>query len=389
MPTKPVFISYSRKDSDFVNEFIEKLRGAGVHLWIDKNIKLGGRWDNSIETALESCDDVLVIASENSMESNNVLDEVAYCLEENKRVIPIRIEDCEMNFRLRRIQHLDYFEDEEGAFERLLKALNKDPKEDVASLELNKEKKIPKTVPKPEAPVSVDSPKKNNRSLIYVAIVVVVAGIIYFGAGLNKSTDSNTNNFDDVNSSVLSEDENNNSGSEEVVRTDQEDWDNFPENATIETYRTHLANYTDCVHVETANNIIKDFEDISYQFETWKRAIATNETDVFLNYIEDFGRDGVYYSDAIAELEVLFDGRGYVQFSESNGNSFFEIFEASPGDIPKEKDLIYALSQRYIRAGKLGSQAYENILYTTQVDEAYIILEVEQVGTAFWVKVAF
>ncbi len=388
MSAKPVFISYSRKDTDFVNRFIERLRGAGVNLWIDKNIKLGGRWDNSIETALESCNDILIMASKNSMESNNVMDEVAYALEENKRVIPIRIEDCEMNFRLRRIQHLDYFEDEDKAFDRLLNALNVEhsaPKQSFKKTDQAKVTDVPK-----------ETPKKKNRTLIYVAVVLAMTAVIYFGGDLfpNGGPETNNNNVIDDQSEepqmIIETPQDSTQITEvEVPLSDQEDWDSILDDAEKTVYEKHVENYENCSHKSLAEEIIKELNELEYEINTWKRAEDANDDNLILNYIEDFGKEAVYYSDAIELLKTIYDNSGYVQFSESTGKAYFEVFEEQIGAIPKENDLIYGLSQRNVRGGKMGTAAYENVVYTTMKDEAYVVLEVELRGSAYWIKIAY
>jgi hypothetical protein len=52
------------------------------------------------------------------------MDEVSYALEENKPVIPVLHGDCEIPFRLRRVQYTDFRADYQAAFDSLLKYLN-------------------------------------------------------------------------------------------------------------------------------------------------------------------------------------------------------------------------------------------------------------------------
>ncbi len=97
-----VFFSYSRTDGEtFALKLAEDLQRAGVNIWIDQlNISPGKRWDEEIANALKAANSVLFIATEKSTTSNNVLDEVSYALEENKRVIPIKATNCQVPFRL-------------------------------------------------------------------------------------------------------------------------------------------------------------------------------------------------------------------------------------------------------------------------------------------------
>lgn len=101
-----VFLSYARKDSDYVYTLARELRRIGLDIWIDQDIDPGENWDNSIEEALKNCKKMLLIVSPDSMRSDNVQDEWSYFLEEGKAVFPFIYKDCEMSFRLRRRQYI-------------------------------------------------------------------------------------------------------------------------------------------------------------------------------------------------------------------------------------------------------------------------------------------
>lgn len=102
-----IFVSYARKDSDYVYTLAQELRRIGLNIWIDQDIEPGSNWDNSIEAALNSCDALLLIASEASMRSSNVQDEWSYFLEQGKSVFPFIYQPCELSFRLRRRQYIE------------------------------------------------------------------------------------------------------------------------------------------------------------------------------------------------------------------------------------------------------------------------------------------
>lgn len=101
-----IFISYARKDSEYVYTLSRELRRIGLDIWIDQDIDPGLNWDNSIEEALQSCDKMLLIVSPDSMRSENVQDEWSYFLEEGKAVFPFVYKEGEMSFRLRRRQYI-------------------------------------------------------------------------------------------------------------------------------------------------------------------------------------------------------------------------------------------------------------------------------------------
>ena len=129
--TSATFISYSHGDSTFAFRLAEDLRAAGVNVWIDnKDISSGKHWDLTIEKALVDCTSMLAILSPASVTSNNVLDEVSFALDHNKTVIPIIYKGCDVPYRLRRLQYLDFTQNYRSGFDELLEALAPERKTD-------------------------------------------------------------------------------------------------------------------------------------------------------------------------------------------------------------------------------------------------------------------
>lgn len=114
------FFSYSREDAEFALQLAGDLKSAGEAVWIDQlDIHPGQRWDRAVEDALRDCPLMIVILSPASINSMNVLDEVSFALESKKTVLPILYRDCEIPFRLRRVQRLDFRKD----YSRMLQVL--------------------------------------------------------------------------------------------------------------------------------------------------------------------------------------------------------------------------------------------------------------------------
>lgn len=108
----------------FAQRLAQDLRNAGHGIWLDKlDIPTGAKWDESIEAALRSSDALLVILSPTSVGSQNVMDEVSFTLEHERRVIPILHQTCEIPFRLRRVQYVDFTGDYDVALSDLLEDL--------------------------------------------------------------------------------------------------------------------------------------------------------------------------------------------------------------------------------------------------------------------------
>ena len=123
-PTPTTFFSYSRADSEFVLRLATDLRAAGAKVWLDQlDIDAGQLWDSAVEEALRASPRQVVVLSPEAVNSQNVMDEVSYALEEHKQVIPVFYRNCQMPFRLRRVQYIDFRTDYDHGLRDLLRAL--------------------------------------------------------------------------------------------------------------------------------------------------------------------------------------------------------------------------------------------------------------------------
>ena len=103
------FISYSRVNSDFAVNIAKDLKLAGFDVWLDQlDIPTGARWDDEIEKALEASNIFLIVLSPESIQSQNVKDEIGYAIDAGKHILPVVIENCKVPFRLRRFQYVDF-----------------------------------------------------------------------------------------------------------------------------------------------------------------------------------------------------------------------------------------------------------------------------------------
>lgn len=103
-----VFISYSSHDRDRVAELAASLQRNGFEVWWDTNLPPGEDWDERIQRALESARTILVVWSQSSMASREVRAEATYGLQE-KKLLPIRVEDVKLWARYNIVQYEDIF----------------------------------------------------------------------------------------------------------------------------------------------------------------------------------------------------------------------------------------------------------------------------------------
>ena len=103
------FISYSRANSEFAVRFARDLRNAGFDIWLDQlDIPKGSRWDDEVEKALESSSTFMIVLAPQSIEWQNVKDEIAYAIDAGKHILPVLLQPCKIPFRLRRFQFVDF-----------------------------------------------------------------------------------------------------------------------------------------------------------------------------------------------------------------------------------------------------------------------------------------
>lgn len=116
MATELIFVSYSSKDRPFAINLAKELNSLGANVWIDQlGIKLGENWDNAIENALDSSNTLMLLLSPTSVESQNVQDEVSIAIQENKKLVPILIKECDLPMRWQRRQYADLINNPEKA----------------------------------------------------------------------------------------------------------------------------------------------------------------------------------------------------------------------------------------------------------------------------------
>jgi len=86
-----VFISYSRRDAEFVKRFVTALYEYEQHnIWVDwEDIEYAEDWWNKIESGIESADNFVFILTPDSVRSEVCFKEVNHAVENGKRIIPI------------------------------------------------------------------------------------------------------------------------------------------------------------------------------------------------------------------------------------------------------------------------------------------------------------
>jgi WD40 repeat protein len=127
-----VFISYSRKDKDFVRKLGDAFVEAKRDAWLDwKDIPLTSEWQQEIYSNIEAADNFLFIISPESVASANCRKEIDRAVANNKRMLPIlyrAVPDDDVPETLGKFQRIDFVSDDQfdEKFAALIKALDTD-----------------------------------------------------------------------------------------------------------------------------------------------------------------------------------------------------------------------------------------------------------------------
>jgi hypothetical protein len=169
-----IFCSYSRVDTGFVLKLANDLQSAGVSLWIDQlDIPPGARWDSAVENALMASSCLLVVLSSASVVSQNVLDEVAFALKNQKKIVPVLHSRCAIPFRIQRLQYIDFTATYNHGFAQLLSALNV-----LQPSQMPQALAPASQASKAASGVAPSAPGQNPKRLIYVLVVCSLAALI-------------------------------------------------------------------------------------------------------------------------------------------------------------------------------------------------------------------
>ena len=361
MTNNTIFFSYSRDDSEFVLKLAKDLREAGTQIWLDQlDIAPGNHWDSTIEEALQKSGTLLVVLSKASVESNNVMDEVSFAIEEDKTVIPVLLEECDIPFRLRRIQPADFRVDYQDGMASLAQLLHL-PMEIAHKLNLNK---TASNVRKASEPV-LDPPKK-------VDVEVREPAMAYSAPNRPKPQSTITQK-------------------DHLVPRKSRGWV-FPFvllllilGAAGLTYFCIIPDYlglnekigNSCESKEglSAVDLCSDVKSADC-FTTVLKAGKSSDSDLLA------AREG---------LTKLLKMEGYIQYAESDGGArYFDQLQGSRSKEPSPGDFLIATEARNVRNGVIGvDEVAERNGDVIDIDQVVLVEEAILSGTALWIKIHY
>ncbi len=121
---KSVFISYSSKDTEIVNEVVNMLEASGISYWkAPEMIPAGSNYAKEIPRVICECDIFLLIISEDSQRSIWVEKEIDFAINNRKVIVPLKLTEGKLtdmfSFYLNNVQMVNY----NGNLKKALKVL--------------------------------------------------------------------------------------------------------------------------------------------------------------------------------------------------------------------------------------------------------------------------
>jgi len=185
-----VFVSYARVNRERVVQLVERMRSAGVGVWIDEGgIHGASLWGQEIVDAIESSKVMVLMLSDASITSDNVVKELSIASEDKKPILPVYLHQAEipksMRYQLAGIQHIEYFEsNEDAAFRSMCAALSRLGVSNVNEAEAGKtsaeaERAAPSN--RPESPPQPSAAPQKGRwmaPLLGLAVIGLVLALV-------------------------------------------------------------------------------------------------------------------------------------------------------------------------------------------------------------------
>ena len=93
-----VFISYSRKNTEYAKKIVDALRVHDLDAWVDwDDIPPTADWQEEIKKGIANADSFLFLLSPDSLASEVCDQEVDWAIENGKRLIPVIIVDLKLS----------------------------------------------------------------------------------------------------------------------------------------------------------------------------------------------------------------------------------------------------------------------------------------------------
>lgn len=228
-----IFISYSTKNKNVADAIVADFEQNGIKCWYaPRDILPGEEWVTAITNALESAKALVLIYTDESNNSRQVMNEIAVAFNAGITIVPFRLSEeamsSELEYYLTRVHWLD--------------GVTKPLKENIEALReyvdviLKAPESIASTHKRTKANHSGNTGNKSVAGIIIAAVLIIAAlviGVVAGGAYAAKLSEDNREEASEEDKKDKKDKENNEDSDEEDSEDESEDTDYY---ATAEAY---------------------------------------------------------------------------------------------------------------------------------------------------------
>ena len=290
-----VFISYSSQDMEAAQAICHVLEQNEIRCWMaPRNIPPGSDYGDVIDDAIKSCKAVVVVYSEKAASSPWVTGELNVAFEEQKTIIPFRLDKTPLKGQTRVMLNqrhwIDAYPDYKTKFNDLVKAV---------ALAVGKDVQLDSTPVKPSEHL-----KKYKKPIIFGIIAAIVLGLIivlypviarqmhryvYDKQGLHVNTKGLTSLQEDALTSILDNMLMVDGGTFVMGNTpEMEDYLTEQDSLSVNSHEVELDNFYICKYevtqrqwrafLSTEGRCIKDGDETAMDMLSWEDAKSFADT---------------------------------------------------------------------------------------------------------------
>lgn len=295
MRNHDVFISYSSRDMEAAQAICHVLEQNEIRCWMaPRNIPPGSDYGDVIDEAIKSCKAVVILYSEKAASSPWVTGELNVAFEEQKTIIPFRLDKTPLKGQTRVMLNqrhwIDAYPDYKTKFNDLVKAV---------ALAVGKDVQLDPTPVKPSEHL-----KKYKKPIIFGIIAAIVLGLIivlypfvarkihsyvYDKQGLHVKTKGLTSLQEDALTSILDNMVLVDGGTFVMGNTpEMEDYLTEQDSLSVNPHEVELDNFYICKYevtqkqwrafLSTYGRCIKDGDETAMDMLSWEDAKAFADT---------------------------------------------------------------------------------------------------------------
>ena len=164
-----LFISYSSKDGEAAQKVVSFLEEKGIRCWISsRDIVSGTSYASQIVNAVRQCTGFILIASNNSNQSNHIVSEVSEAFDLKKPIYPFLIDQVTFSdvyiYYLRQFQWINAYDDFGKGLDALYSVIRKRTEDAVPAEKEKAREKSPQARPQRSLPLRQNEGRRQPQA---------------------------------------------------------------------------------------------------------------------------------------------------------------------------------------------------------------------------------